>query len=154
EWLELVEPATVDDPGDDLARVDLLAKALGDEAVQIGRVERWRLGRRDLPGWGRAPVTEVADDLAAERERVLVVHGVVVGDAGLARVDVGAAELLCGDVLAGGRLHERGAADEDRARALDDDRLVAHRRHVRAAGSARAHHRGDLRDSCGREAGL
>ncbi len=30
--------------------------------------------------------------------------------------------------------------------ALDDDRLVAHRRHVGAAGRARAHHRRDLRD--------
>ena len=57
---------------------------------------------------------EVADDLAHERERVLVARRVVVGDAGAARVHVGAAELLGGDVLAGRRLHERRSADEDR----------------------------------------
>ena len=70
----------------------------------------------------------------------------MVGDSGSARVHVGAAELLGRHVLAGRRLHERRAADEDRPRALDDHRLVAHRRHVCAAGGARAHHHGDLRD--------
>ena len=71
----------------------------------------------------------------------------MVGDAGDPRVDVCAAELLGGHLLAGRRLHERRPADEDRARSLDDDRLVAHRRHVGAAGGAGAHHGGDLRDA-------
>ncbi len=35
-----------------------------------------------------------------------------------------------------------------------DDRLVAHRRHVGAAGGARAHHQRDLRDPARRELGL
>ena len=78
----------------------------------------------------------------------------MVGDAGAARVHVGAAELLGGHVLAGRRLHERRAADEDRPGALDDHRLVAHRRHVGAAGGARAHHDGDLRDPLRRHARL
>jgi predicted permease len=72
---------------------------------------------------------------------------VVVGHAGLPRVHVGATELLRGHVLPGRGLHERRAADENRAGALDDDRLVAHRGHVGAACGARAHHRGDLRDA-------
>ena len=54
----------------------------------------------------------------------------------------------------GRRLHERRPADEDRPRPLNDDRLVAHRRHVGAAGRARAHHRRDLRDPLGRHARL
>ena len=37
----------------------------------------------------------------------------MVGDAGAAGVDVGAAELLRGHVLTGRGLHERRAADED-----------------------------------------
>ena len=69
-------------------------------------------------------------------------------------MDVGAAELLGGHLLAGGRLHERRAADEDRAGAADDDRLVRHGRHVGAAGRARAHHDGDLRDALRGHAGL
>ena len=46
----------------------------------------------------------------------VVVFGEVVGDAGEARVHVGAAELLGRDFLAGRGLHERRAAEEDRAR--------------------------------------
>ena len=71
----------------------------------------------------------------------------MVGHARAARVDVGAAELLGRHLLAGRRLHERRAADEDRPGAADDDRLVRHRRHVGAAGGARAHHDRDLRDA-------
>ena len=99
-------------------------------------------------------VAEVADDLAREREGVLVGDGEVIGDAGAPRVERRAAELLGGHVLAGGGLHERRAADEDRAGSLDDDRLVAHRRDVGAARGAGSHHDGDLRDVLRGEARL
>ena len=144
--LELVEARAVDDPRDHLARIRLRAVVVGDQAVELGRVDRGRLGRGDLPRRrGLAPV-QVRDDAPRDRERVLVGRRVVVGDARLPRVHVGAAELLGGHVLPGRRLHERRPADEDRAGAAHDHRLVAHRRHVRAAGGARAHHDRDLRD--------
>ena len=73
--------------------------------------------------------------------------GVVVGHARLAGVHVGAAQLLGRHHLAGGRLHQRRTAEEDRPLALHDDGLVAHRRHVGAARGARAHHDGDLRNA-------
>ena len=57
-------------------------------------------------------------------------------------------------VLAGGGLHQRRPAEEDRAGPADDDGLVAHGRDVGAAGRARAHDQGDLRDPGGRHAGL
>ena len=60
---------------------------------------------------------------------------------------VGAAQLLGRHDLAGRRLHQRRAAEEDRSLVLDDDRLVGHRRHVGAAGRARAHDHGDLRNA-------
>ena len=85
---------------------------------------------------------------------MLVVERLVVGDAGAAGVDLGAAELLGRDVLAGRGLHQRRPAEEDRAGAPDDDGLVAHRRDVRPAGGARAHHERDLRDPGGRHPGL
>ena len=87
------------------------------------------------------------DDLAGDRERVLVRRCEVVGDPRAARVHVGAAELLGGDVLPGRRLHERRSADEDRPGPADDHGLVRHRGHVGAAGRARAHDDGDLRDA-------
>jgi hypothetical protein len=92
--------------------------------------------------------------LAHDAERVLVVDGEVVGDAADARVHVGAAELFGGNDLAGRGLHQRRAAEEDRAFVLHDDRFVGHRRDVRAAGRARAHHRGDLRNPLRRHARL
>ena len=123
-----------------------MPEVLGDEPVELGRVGAGGSGGATSQG-GSFRAVQVADDLAHERERVLVGGRVVVGDAGAARVHVGAAQLLGRHVLPGRRLHERRAADEDRARALDDDRLVAHRRHVGAARGARAHHAGDLRDA-------
>jgi len=81
---------------------------------------------------------------------VLIVEGLVVRDTRLARMDLGAAEVLCGDVLARRRLHERRPPEEDRAGSSDDDRLIAHRRDVRAAGRATAHDQRDLRDRGGR----
>ena len=58
------------------------------------------------------------------------------------------------DLLAGRRFHERRPAQEDRAGALHDDGLVRHRRHVRAARGARAHHDRHLRNAVGRHARL
>ena len=78
----------------------------------------------------------------------------VVGHARQARVHVAAAQVFGRHHLAGGRLHQRRAAQENRALVLDDDGLVAHRRHVGAAGRARAHHHGDLGDALRAQVGL
>ena len=115
EGLELVEAAAVDDPGDHLERVELVPVVLGHDPVELARVDGGRLGGAELPGWRRR-VAEVTDDLARERERVLVGDREVVGDARAPCVECRPAELLGGHVLAGGCLHERRAADEDRAR--------------------------------------
>ena len=94
------------------------------------------------------------DDRPHDRERVRVVVGEVVDDAGGAGVHVAAAEVLGGDDLAGRGLHQRRAAEEDRALVADDHGLVGHRRDVGAAGRAGAHHRGDLRDAARGQVGL
>ena len=52
---------------------------------------------------------------AHDFERVRVVVGQVVGNAGLAAVHVGAAELFGGHYLAGRGLHQRRPAEEDGA---------------------------------------
>ena len=75
-----------------------------------------------------------------------VVFGEVIGHAGHAGVHVGAAQRFGIDHFAGGGLHQRRSAQEDGALVLDDDALVAHRRHVGAAGGATAHDHGDLRN--------
>ncbi len=73
----------------------------------------------------------------------------MIGNAGNARVHVGATKFLRGDHLAGGGLHQGRTAEKDGALVPDDDRLVAHRRHVGAAGGARPHHHGHLRNTLG-----
>ncbi len=67
---------------------------------------------------------------------------------------VGAAQILGSHDFADGGLHQRRAAQEDRALLAHDNGLVAHRRHVGAAGRARAHDAGDLRDALRRHVGL
>ena len=147
ERLELVETRAVDDAGDQVACVGLVAEVFRDQAVELRRVGRGRLcWLVPRAGSGLRPcrlrtIWRASARACSSDDRV------VVGDAGLPRVHVGTAELLGGDVLPGCRLHERRAADEDRAGAAHDDRLVRHRRHVGAAGGARAHHDGDLRDA-------
>ncbi len=94
---------------------------------------------------------EAADSLARHRERMGVVVGQVVHHARGARMHVAAAERLGVDDLAGRCLHERRPAEEDRSLLAHDDRLVAHRRHVGAAGGAGAHDHGELRDARRRE---
>ncbi len=146
ELLELVERAAIHEAGDDLARVVLRRQRRRHDAVELGRV----VGRR--PGRGERDVrllrrVQPGDDAAHDGERVAVVVRIVIGDAGLAGVDVGAAEVLRRDDLPGGGLHQRRAGQEDGALPLDDDGLVAHRRHIGAARGTGAHDAGDLRNA-------
>ena len=127
QLLELVEPAAVDDPADHLAHV---VRRAG-----VGRAPR-RRGSRGPRAAPRRSLTGSSDGAGPARgsvstiERTIasacgVVVGEVVDDAGRAGVHVAAAELLGGDDLAGRGLHQRRAAEEDRALVADDHGLVA-----------------------------
>ena len=83
-----------------------------------------------------------------------IIFGEVVDDAGLAGVDVAAAEVLGADDLAGSGLDQGRTTEEDRALFADDHGFIRHRRDVGAAGGAGAHHGADLGDAALREVGL
>ena len=83
-----------------------------------------------------------------------VIVGEMVDHARTPRMDVSTAKILRRDHLAGRRLHQRRAAQEDRALVLHDDGLVRHGRDIRPAGRARAHHSGDLGDPLCRQVRL
>ena len=151
--LELVEAGAVDEPGDHLAHVVLAPEIGADDAADLTRIVSRVLGRGDVAG-RRLDRVQRRDDGAGRLQRLDLVPGEVVGDPRQPRVDVGAPELLGRDVLAGRRLHEGRPAEKDGARAFDDDRLVGHRRHVGAAGRARAQDHGDLRYARRRQPGL
>ena len=89
---------------------------------------------------------QVGDETARQPERVRIVVRQVIDDTRLPGVHVAAAERLRVDTFAGGGLHQRRAAQEDRALLAHDDRFVGHRGHIGAARRAGAHHDGDLRD--------
>ena len=83
-----------------------------------------------------------------------VVFGQVVGHARQPRVHFAAAQVFGAHDLAGGGLHQRRAAEEDGALVLDDDGLVAHRRHIGTARRTRTHHHRHLRDAGRAQRGL
>ena len=147
ERLELGEARAVDEPRDHLAHVEGRALVGRDDAGELAR------GRRPAP---RARPARATERPARPRSATASRSSASACSSELASASATpemractsrAAELLGGHLLAGRGLHERRPGEEDRARALHDDALVAHRRHVGAAGGARAHHGRELRDA-------
>src|ERR1041384_8097211 len=62
------------------------------------------------------------------------------------RMNICTTKLLGSDILARCGFDERRSAEEDRARAFDDDGFVAHGGDVRATCRTASHHGRDLRD--------
>ena len=75
---------------------------------------------------------------------MVVVRSHMIHHATATAVGVGAAEVFRADHLTRGGFHQRRTAKEDRPLPAHDDRLVAHGRHVGAAGGAGTHDAGDL----------
>ncbi len=151
--LELVKTRAIDQPRDHLAHIERFARIGRNHAIQFfGRIQR-----RFWFAHGQPPAlfpVEIGDDAPHLRQRVAVVLSEVIGHAGNAGVHIGTTQIFGTDILAGRRLHQRRAAEEDRALFFHDDGFIAHRRHIGATGGARAHHAGDLRNTLGRERGL
>ena len=144
--LEFVELRAIHHACDDLPHVIGLARVDRDDAVDFPGVVA-RLDHRPQGQRTRLLPVQARDRVARELQRVQIVCRKVIDDAGKAGVHVAPAQILGRDLFTGGGLHERRAAQEDRALVAHDDRLVAHGRHIGAARGARAHHDGDLRDA-------
>jgi len=71
-----------------------------------------------------------------------------------AGMDVASAELVGADFLSGCGFHQRGPAEEDRARAPHNDRIVAERGNIGAPRRAVAEHDRNLRNTHPRERAL
>ena len=141
--LELVKLGSVDRPGDHLADVIGGAHIVGDDAVQLFRVQR----RRERLAHIQRHVldcVQIGDDRADDLQRVFVILGHMVDHARLAAVGVGAAQILGRDQLARRRLHQRRPGQEDGALVAHDHRLVGHGRHIGAPRRTAAHDTGDL----------
>ena len=119
--LELVHLAAIDQAGDDLARVVLGHERGRHHAVDLGRIVG-RRARRPHVDVDLLHRVEVGDDVAHDLQGMRVVERIVIGDARLARVHLGAAQLLGAHRLAGCGLHQRRAGEEDGALPAHDDR--------------------------------
>ena len=144
--LELIERAVVDQPRNHLAHVERLLAVSRNHPVQLlHRIAR-RQHRAAVQLALLVPV-QIGDAAAGQSQGVFVILGVMVGHARGAAVHIRAAQRLGADHFAGRGLHQRRPGEEDSRLFAHHDGLVGHRRHVSAAGSARAHHHGDLRNA-------
>src|SRR5579883_2263903 len=100
ELLKFVETAAVHQACNDLAHIVAPAAIAWDDAIQLGGIVERRFRLSDLPGDILAPV-EIRHDLAADRHGVFIVDRVVLDHALRLAVDIGPAQLLGSDVLAG-----------------------------------------------------
>ena len=149
--LDLEEVALVGDLQDQLLDVVGLVRVVRDQRVErhvdaVGVVEARQLRRR-LEVGGRQEV----DQPAHLQQRLDVVVVGAVGDRGLGRVDLRAAEFLGGHGLVGDGLHHVRAGDEHVARVAHHEDEVGHRRRIDVAARAGAHDQRNLRDDAGGE---
>ena len=139
----------IDNAGNDLVHVVGRTHVLRNDAVEFFRIKRGRYRRCQLYRTGFRTVKR-GNNVPHDQQCMLVIVRHMVHYAGLAAVQVAAAQILGGDVLAGCRLHQRRSGKEDRTLIAHDHCLIAHGGNIRAAGCAASHHARDLGDALGR----
>ncbi len=146
--LEFPELAAIHQPGDDLAHIVALSKGPGQNAVEFFGVMQRIFGRSQI-GLDTLDCVERRHDIAHLMQSIIVVHSEMIRHAGDAGVNIRPAQFIRRHFLAGSGLHQRRPAQKNRASVLDDDRFIAHRRHIGPTRRARPHHAGDLGDAQG-----
>src|ERR1035437_3991421 len=146
EGLSLQELAVVEDAPDHIVHVVGHTGAVRHHRLEllvhaVGRILGGYKGRLLAVVLG-----QVREELAALAEGVILGIGDEVSHARLEAVDLGAAQLLEPDLLAGGHLYHVGPGDEHVADFLDHQDEVGHRRALDGAPSAGPHDEGELGD--------
>ena len=140
-----MEPAAVDKPGDNLMSIKCLAGICRNQPVQLfGRVQRLVDSLSTALARSRS---QRDDDRPANIERLPIVLCQMIADPRQTGMYVSATQFLGCDLLTGCRFDERRPGQINRAGPLHDDILIAHGRHIGAAGRAHAHDYGDLWDT-------
>ena len=151
--LELIEFARVNDASDHLAHLERLARIGRDDGSEFGRIEGGGLRFLEIVSSTRLS-GQRSEDGTRSLDRIFIVLSEVIGDATRSAMQFSAAQFLGTDLLACGGLHQWWTAEEDGALIADDDRLVTHRGNIGAAGGARSHDDGDLRNALCAHPGL
>ena len=143
--LELMEGTVIDDSPDHLPDVEGKVYVLWDEPVELLSVLAGRLRSLHRPS-RLLRSGQSGHNVSQNLQGVVIILRDMVGHPRFTGVDLGAAELLRGDYLPGGGLHQGRPTQEDRSLVAYDHRLITHRRHIGTAGSAGSQYRCDLRD--------
>ena len=99
-----MEPAAIYNAGNYFPNVVLPAVVRGDDAVYLLWVVLGRVRSLHHKGW--IPLLhEVFHDVAGDRQGILIVQGVVIGDSGDSGVNVSATQCFGIHFLTGGGLH-------------------------------------------------
>ena len=96
----------------------------------------------------------MSNQRAGDGQRMGIVTGHMISNAGVGTVHFSAAQGLGADLLAGGGLDQRRTRQKDGGLLPDHDGFIRHGGHVGAACGAEPHHHRQLRDILGRHAGL
>ncbi|MND99129.1 hypothetical protein D3C80_915060 [compost metagenome] len=151
--LELIEHRGVNQTGDHFTHIERLLGVGRNHTVQLLSVVQ--RGNRCLLGECAELVPiEVGHAAPGNGQGMFVVVGIVVSNATGLAVHIGATEVLGADHFTGGGFYQRWAGEENRRLLANHDRLIGHGWHVSAAGGARAHDHGDLRNAQGTHVGL
>ena len=152
---EFIKVTVVYDAGNDLPHVVGLARVGRDDAVEFfGGIARRHPGRCLTRQGHGFLVVKAPHGLPRQGQGMQIVLGQMIGHPGKPGVHISAAQVFGRDDLAGGGFDQRRAAQKDGPLVFDDDGLIAHGRHISAAGGATTHDHRQLRDALGAEVGL
>ena len=125
----------IDDTRDHFTDVVWLAGIFRNHAIEfLGRIPR--LDDRLRSDGDIFLAIQMPHDFAHDTECVFIVFRQVIGDARGTRMHIAPTKFFGGDDFARRRFYQRRAAKKNCPLIPDDDRFVAHRRHVRAARRA------------------
>ncbi len=144
--LELIEIGTVDQTCDHLAHIIGNARIGGNDAQDFFRVIKRGSA---VASWNEPALfaVEISSNRTRNLQRMRIVIGQMIGNAGKPCMRVTTAEIFRAHHLSGCSFDQRWTRQKDGALIAHDHCLVAHGRHVRTACRARTHDHGDLRNA-------
>ncbi|CAI8206587.1 MAG: Uncharacterised protein [SAR116 cluster bacterium] len=142
--LEFIKIGSINDAGDNLAAVIGGFRIRGHDRQQLFAIMGWR---HRITRFGRCRYGQITDDLARQRQGVIIILGKIVGNAAQTGMGIPAAQRFGVNILAGCLFDQRRTRQKDGALLRHDNGLVRHRGHIGTACGAGPHDNRDLRNT-------
>ena len=144
QFFEFVEFAPIDDTGNHFTHVVAPAIICRDDAKEVVGIIAWWYWWSNIPGNVFATI-EMGDNAAAYSQGVFIIEGVVVGYARNTTVNIGATQLLRGNLFTRCCLYQWRPSQENGAIAAHNHRFITHGRNICPTRGARTHNGRNLR---------